>query len=50
MDLPDDRTLRELAEVRPQSISQLQEVYGIGATKAARYGEAFLDVIRATQS
>src|SRR5688572_19024211 len=45
-----DRTLRELAEVRPRSIAQLQEIYGIGATKAARYGEAFLDVIRTTRS
>lgn len=44
-----DRTLRELAEVRPRSIAQLQEIYGIGATKAARYGEAFLDVVRTSR-
>ncbi len=44
-----DRTLRELAEVRPASIAQLQEIYGIGATKAARYGEAFLDVVRTSR-
>jgi ATP-dependent DNA helicase RecQ len=42
-----DRTLRELAEVRPRSIAQLQEIYGIGPAKAARYGEALLDVVRA---
>ena len=42
-----DRTLRELAEVRPRSIAQLQEIYGIGPSKAARYGEALLDVVRA---
>ena len=30
----------------PRSIAQLQEIYGIGATKAARYGEAFLGVVR----
>ena len=41
------RTLRELAEVRPQSVAQLQEIYGIGPAKAARYGEALLDVVRA---
>ena len=41
-----DRTLRELAELRPRSIAQLQEVHGIGPAKAARYGEAFLAVVR----
>jgi len=44
-----DRTLRELAEVKPVSIAQLQGIYGIGATKAARYGEAFLDVVRTSR-
>jgi ATP-dependent DNA helicase RecQ len=42
-----DRTLRELAEVRPRSIAQLQEIYGIGPAKAARYGEELLAVLRA---
>jgi ATP-dependent DNA helicase RecQ len=42
-----DRTLRELAEIRPLSIAQLQEIYGIGPAKAARYGEALLDVVKA---
>jgi len=42
-----DRTLRELAEVRPRSIAQLQEIYGIGPAKAARYGEDLLAVVRA---
>ena len=37
-----DRTLRELAEVRPRSIAQLQGIYGIGPAKTARYGEALL--------
>jgi ATP-dependent DNA helicase RecQ len=41
-----DRTLRELAEIRPRSITQLQEIYGIGPAKAARYGEALLAVVR----
>ena len=42
-----DRTLRELAEVRPRSITQLQEIYGIGPAKAARYGAALLAVLQA---
>ena len=42
-----DRTLRELAEVRPRSIAQLQEIYGIGPAKAAKYGEDLLAVVRA---
>ncbi len=41
-----DRTLRELAEIRPLSIAQLQGIYGIGPAKAAKYGEALLDVVR----
>jgi ATP-dependent DNA helicase RecQ len=41
-----DRTLRELAEVRPVSLAQLQGIYGIGPAKAARYGEALLDVVK----
>ena len=41
-----DRTLREMAEVRPLSIVQLQGIYGIGAAKAARYGEALLAVVK----
>ena len=44
-----DRTLRELAEVRPRSIEQLQGIHGIGPAKAARYGEALLDVVRAAR-
>ena len=41
-----DRTLRELAEVRPKSLAQLQGIYGIGPAKAARYGEELLAVVR----
>jgi ATP-dependent DNA helicase RecQ len=41
-----DRTLRELAEIRPQSIAELQGIYGIGPAKAARYGEDLLSVLR----
>jgi ATP-dependent DNA helicase RecQ len=40
-----DRTLRELADVRPRSMSALLAVYGIGPAKAARYGKAWLEVV-----
>lgn len=44
-----DRTLRELAQLAPRSRSALLAVYGIGETKADRYGDGFLQVI-ATRS
>lgn len=40
-----DRTLRELATLRPGSMEALSQVPGLGPKKAERYGEAFLDVI-----
>ncbi|WP_374315774.1 RQC domain-containing protein, partial [Microbacterium sp.] len=42
-----DATLRALAEVRPESLADLDGVTGIGAKKREAYGEAVLDVIRA---
>lgn len=42
-----DRTLRELAELRPKTLADLESIYGIGPAKAAKYGEAFLAVVRA---
>jgi ATP-dependent DNA helicase RecQ len=41
-----DRTLREIAEFRPTSIRALEGVFGIGPAKAAKYGEALLEVVR----
>jgi len=41
-----DTTLRELAERRPGTFQDLQSIYGIGARKAADFGDAFLDAIR----
>lgn len=41
-----DRTLREMAEFRPRSIPALEGVFGIGPAKAAKYGEALLEVVR----
>ena len=40
-----DRTLIELAEKRPQSEAALHDIIGLGASKIARYGAAFLAVI-----
>ncbi|HEY8194418.1 MAG TPA: DNA helicase RecQ [Hyphomicrobium sp.] len=40
-----DRTLIELAEKRPATEAALHDVLGLGASKIARYGAAFLDII-----
>jgi ATP-dependent DNA helicase RecQ len=42
-----DTTLRELARLKPTSMDELSGIYGIGESKAARFGEAFVDEIRA---
>lgn len=41
-----DRTLRELARLKPVTPTQLQAVYGIGARKAYELGPRFLEAIR----
>jgi ATP-dependent DNA helicase RecQ len=41
-----DRTLAEMAARRPRSIAELAAIPGAGEVKLARYGEAFLEVIR----
>jgi len=40
-----DRTLREMAEIRPTSLGEMEGINGIGAKKLERYGEQFLAVI-----
>jgi ATP-dependent DNA helicase RecQ len=40
-----DRTLIELAEKRPETESALHDILGLGASKIARYGAAFTEVI-----
>jgi ATP-dependent DNA helicase RecQ len=42
-----DTTLRDMADRRPTSLADLHGIYGVGARKAADFGEAFLQVIRA---
>jgi ATP-dependent DNA helicase RecQ len=38
-----DRTLRELAAIRPQNLAELRNIAGIGEAKATRYGGALLE-------
>jgi ATP-dependent DNA helicase RecQ len=41
-----DRTLREMARVKPASLDEIATIYGVGARKADAYGPAFLEAIR----
>ncbi len=41
-----DSSLREMAEKRPSSLSQLGTIGGVGARKLEAYGDAFLTVLR----
>jgi ATP-dependent DNA helicase RecQ len=41
-----DTTLRDMVERRPKTVEDLHGVYGVGAKKAADFGDAFLDAIR----
>ena len=42
-----DRTLAELATHRPQSARAFREIHGVGDAKLERYGDIFLEAIRA---
>jgi ATP-dependent DNA helicase RecQ len=44
-----DTTLRDMVERRPKTLPDLHEVYGVGAKKAADFGDLFLDAIRTFQ-
>ena len=41
-----DKTLLEIAEVRPQDLQSFANISGVGQSKLERYGEAFLEVLR----
>jgi ATP-dependent DNA helicase RecQ len=41
-----DRTLRDVARVRPTTLLQLRGIYGIGDTKMAEYGEKLVSLLR----
>jgi len=40
-----DRTLREIAVLRPHSLDELSQAHGIGPAKLERYGDALLEVV-----
>src|SRR5262249_40870780 len=40
-----DRTLRDIAALRPRDLGELQLAHGIGPHKAERYGAGFLEVV-----
>jgi ATP-dependent DNA helicase RecQ len=41
-----DRTLRDIALMRPRTMEELRLAYGIGPSKAERYGARWLEVVR----
>ncbi|MBD66256.1 MAG: DNA helicase RecQ [Halobacteriovoraceae bacterium] len=41
-----DKTLIELAHIRPTELSEIEEIYGVGPKKLKRYGEIFLKALR----
>jgi len=45
-----DRTLRDIALLRPRDLSELELAHGIGPAKAERYGAGLLAVVREAQA
>ena len=41
-----DRSLAEMARLRPSSLAAMRSIYGVGEAKLERYGSLFLEVIR----
>lgn len=40
-----DRTLKELIEYRPQTIAQMENIYGVGPKRLKRYGQILIDAL-----
>lgn len=40
-----DRTLYEFALIRPKTLSQLQQIYGVGPKKLKKFGQDFLQIL-----
>jgi len=40
-----DRTLRDIAALRPRDLVELERAHGVGPYKAARYGAGLLEVV-----
>ncbi|MBV8536185.1 MAG: HRDC domain-containing protein, partial [Alphaproteobacteria bacterium] len=45
-----DRTLLELAALRPKTLEEMHDIHGIGQTKLKKYGAAFLEVVARHES
>jgi ATP-dependent DNA helicase RecQ len=43
-----DKTLQEMARLRPQKLQDMQFISGVGEQKLKRYGQTFLDEIKAS--
>jgi ATP-dependent DNA helicase RecQ len=41
-----DRSLLDMARLRPRNPAEMALVHGVGQAKLAQYGQAFLEVIR----
>ncbi|MEG4170304.1 MULTISPECIES: DNA helicase RecQ [unclassified Microcoleus] len=41
-----DKSLRDMAEKRPQTLREFEDVYGVGSNKRDKYGKVFLEAIR----
>jgi ATP-dependent DNA helicase RecQ len=44
-----DTTLRDMVQRRPRTLDDFHDVYGVGLKKAADFGDAFLNAIRASR-
>ena len=40
-----DKTLEELAEVRPSTLAEIIDIWGFGDIKLEKYGQRFLDIL-----
>ena len=45
-----DRSLRDIAALRPASLEALQTAHGIGPAKAEKYGAAILAIVGAAEA
>ena len=40
-----DKTLQEMAEIKPQSIEEFSKITGVGQSKLKKYGKVFLETL-----
>jgi ATP-dependent DNA helicase RecQ len=45
-----DRTLDEIARVRPPDLEALAAIHGLGTSRVTRYGTGILDVLRGDET